>query len=312
MEESVVGLEQRLLNSLTISKESTNYINNESLQQLKPSKGELGGSCLAKEEHHFKSDFHRFNLRRKLKGLHILSEEQFDELEEISSIEASSDEEEEIKKPKEGSPFVHFTISNEEKELLVYKQVLSRRSTGKEAIDYLSLLSNIQIGTHQKSWILLMLSSGHFSGAVIDLTSGKPIFHKTFHRYTTRRKQGGAQSSNDKSKGKANSAGAGIRRYNEQALQEEIAGLLTAWKDHIQKAQMVFVRSSVQLRGNIFFDKGILDPDGKLIDVISKMKKCVRSLLLRRDQPSMNCSGASKNLTLFEFNKLKILSQASL
>ena len=41
---------------------------------------------------------------------------------------------------------------------------------------------------------------------------------KILNFYLARRKQGGAQSSNDMAKGKANSAGAMIRRYNEQAL----------------------------------------------------------------------------------------------
>ena len=83
--------------------------------------------------------------------------------------------------------------------------------------------------------------------------------HKTFHRYTTRRKQGGAQSSNDKSKGKANSAGAGIRRYNEQALDEEIQELLKDWKSFILNSSRVFIRAPVNSKAKLFAD---LIPDG--------------------------------------------------
>ncbi|KAF8920695.1 hypothetical protein CPB85DRAFT_1272507 [Mucidula mucida] len=46
------------------------------------------------------------------------------------------------------------------------------------------------------------------------------VKHKTFHRYTTRRKQGGSQGLNDNAKGNAKSAGAQLRRYGEQALRD--------------------------------------------------------------------------------------------
>lgn len=39
--------------------------------------------------------------------------------------------------------------------------------------------------------------------------------HKTFHSYTVRAKQGGAQSAQDRSKGGCKSAGANLRRHNE-------------------------------------------------------------------------------------------------
>lgn len=47
-------------------------------------------------------------------------------------------------------------------------------------------------------------------------TSGEEaIVHKTFHSYTVRAKQGGSQSTQDRSKGGCKSAGASLRRYNE-------------------------------------------------------------------------------------------------
>ncbi|KAI4243178.1 MAG: hypothetical protein LQ352_007080, partial [Teloschistes flavicans] len=70
------------------------------------------------------------------------------------------------------------------------------------------------------------------------------IAHKTFHRYTTRRKQGGSQSSNDSAKGAAHSAGASIRRHNEAALESEIRALLTEWRGFIDKSQLIFVRAT--------------------------------------------------------------------
>ncbi|KAL8857621.1 MAG: hypothetical protein Q9178_005786 [Gyalolechia marmorata] len=104
---------------------------------------------------------------------------------------------------------------------------------------------------------LCMVGGGHFAGMVVSLAPkyGKKntgveerqatvIAHKTFHRYTTRRKQGGAQSSNDSAKGAAHSAGASIRRYNEAALESEIRALLTEWKELIGQSQLIFVRAT--------------------------------------------------------------------
>ncbi|MCJ1353779.1 MAG: hypothetical protein MMC33_003766 [Icmadophila ericetorum] len=104
---------------------------------------------------------------------------------------------------------------------------------------------------------LCMIGGGHFAAMIVSLTPkvGKKangieerqaivIAHKTFHRYTTRRKQGGSQSTNDSSKGAAHSAGAGIRRYNEVALESEVRALLSDWRDMINKTELMFVRAS--------------------------------------------------------------------
>ena len=104
-----------------------------------------------------------------------------------------------------------------------------------------------------------LIDSGHFAGAVFDCKSGSVLANKSFHRYTTRRKQGGAQSSNDKSKGKAKSAGAGIRRYNEQALREEIKAQLVEWKQLLDESSMVFVKSPPTMKNVLFFDSNLLD-----------------------------------------------------
>lgn len=104
---------------------------------------------------------------------------------------------------------------------------------------------------------LCMVGGGHFAGMIVSLAPklGKQstgteqrqalvIAHKTFHRYTTRRKQGGAQSANDSAKGAAHSAGSSLRRYNEVALEQEIRVLLAEWKDLIGASQLIFVRAT--------------------------------------------------------------------
>ncbi|KAJ9267958.1 hypothetical protein DTO195F2_292 [Paecilomyces variotii] len=113
---------------------------------------------------------------------------------------------------------------------------------------------------------MCMIGGGHFAAMVVSLApeiqkrpggveerQARVVAHKTFHRYTTRRKQGGAQSANDSAKGAAHSAGSSLRRYNEAALEKEIRELLGEWKDLIDNAQLLFVRATGSTNRRILF-----------------------------------------------------------
>ncbi|KAG5928208.1 hypothetical protein E4U42_001092 [Claviceps africana] len=103
---------------------------------------------------------------------------------------------------------------------------------------------------------LCMIGGGHFAAMVVSLApraikgsttmnrEATVLAHKTFHRYTTRRKQGGSQSANDNAKGAAHSAGSTLRRYNEQALVDDVRGLLRDWKTLVDTSQLLFVRAT--------------------------------------------------------------------
>lgn len=104
---------------------------------------------------------------------------------------------------------------------------------------------------------LCMIGGGHFAAMVVSLaprqTKSGPgpmnreatvLAHKTFHRYTTRRKQGGSQSANDNAKGNAHSAGSSIRRYNEQALVDDVRQLLSDWKGLLDTSDLLFIRAT--------------------------------------------------------------------
>lgn len=106
-------------------------------------------------------------------------------------------------------------------------------------------------------YFLCMIGGGHFAAMVVSLVprvgknsagteerKANVLMHKTFHRYTTRRKQGGAQSSNDAAKGAAHSAGSSLRRYNEAALTNEVRELLNEWRSMIDSAELLFVRAT--------------------------------------------------------------------
>ncbi|KAK0729819.1 hypothetical protein B0H67DRAFT_547898 [Lasiosphaeris hirsuta] len=105
---------------------------------------------------------------------------------------------------------------------------------------------------------LCMIGGGHFAAMVVSLAPKQSkhastgpmnreaivLAHKTFHRYTTRRKQGGSQSANDNAKGTAHSAGSSLRRYNEQALVEDVRELLRDWKALIDTSDLLFIRAT--------------------------------------------------------------------
>lgn len=104
---------------------------------------------------------------------------------------------------------------------------------------------------------LCMIGGGHFAAMVVSLaprqTKSGPgpmnreatvLAHKTFHRYTTRRKQGGSQSANDNAKGAAHSAGSSLRRYNEQALVEDVRQVLSDWKGLLDTSDLLFIRAT--------------------------------------------------------------------
>ena len=116
---------------------------------------------------------------------------------------------------------------------------------------------SIPAGYNGRHIFLCMVGGGHFAAMIIALaarrnkTANVPmnreatvLAHKTFHRYTTRRKQGGSQSANDNAKGTAHSAGSSLRRYNEQALVDDVRGLLRDWKPLLDTADLLFVRAN--------------------------------------------------------------------
>lgn len=159
----------------------------------------------------------------------------------------------------------------EDTQLGIYRALLPNQALTSSS-DLLPALRSIQLPDHvpdadagERKITLLMVAGGHFAGMVVGLrplqTSGgkgvrpekqevkgagevRVLKHKTFHRYTTRKKQGGSQSANDNAKGKANSAGAMLRRYGEDSLREDIQALMIEWADEIQTSERIFLRSS--------------------------------------------------------------------
>ncbi|KAK9455871.1 hypothetical protein V1511DRAFT_321180 [Dipodascopsis uninucleata] len=224
---------------------------------------------------HYRSDFHKFNLRRKISGLPIVTEDEFelilDDL-ELSISGSSSDSEDDFSTNQiseymsrtrlepinenedsqlsKRSPFLAFKseLIPEDEALLIYSCLFP---TGEEE-SVLDTIKTKQRSNFQEPPIsaIFMAGGGHFAGAIIshalnDNNKNDPVVlieHKTFHRYTTRRKQGGSQSASDNAHGKAHSAGSNLRRYNEAALEKEVHELLDSWKHYIDRADNIFIR----------------------------------------------------------------------
>ncbi|KAJ5775421.1 uncharacterized protein N7511_000432 [Penicillium nucicola] len=117
-------------------------------------------------------------------------------------------------------------------------------------------------------FFMCMIGGGHFAAMLVSLApeihrrqggiedrQPRVIAHKTFHRYTTRRKQGGSQSASDASRGAAHSAGSSLRRYNEAALEKDIRDLLSDWRKEIDSAELLFVRATGKTNRKILFDQ---------------------------------------------------------
>ncbi|KAH9479650.1 VMS1-like protein [Psilocybe cubensis] len=252
---------------------------------------------------HFRSDWHRYNVKTRLNGGKTVSEATFAQLieglDDSLSGSASSDDEDEnsdavnalvgkTKRLNTRSPSPDSSIkslpvtaltwfhSPPSTQLGIYRSIFPLET---EPTQYLSELKNLQQRRPEgRTWALFMIAGGHFAGAVVRVSQNededeepsegqrsrkkrpkrpKPdtevLLHKTFHRYTTRRKQGGSQSTNDNAKGPANSAGALLRRYGEQALKDDIRGLLQEWKDELVECERIWIRASTSNR-RIFYD----------------------------------------------------------
>lgn len=137
-------------------------------------------------------------------------------------------------------------------------QAIKKRQLGPIPMPKPGKDGSLQMGAaHLPRWFLCLMGGGHFAAMVVALAPQTSkhgplpmnkqaivLAHKTFHRYTTRRKQGGGQSAHDKQKGTAKSVGSAIRRQMEVALTLEVRALLCEWKGLIEGAEHWFIRAS--------------------------------------------------------------------
>ncbi|WCJ22821.1 Ankyrin repeat and zinc finger domain-containing protein 1 [Euphorbia peplus] len=241
---------------------------------------------LLDQRSHFKSDFHRINVKLSIAGKDIVNEEDLDDLTsdtfkdyDISSISGSEDEADKTtfsrRDMRKGS------VGSDKQKLLVRLQTGEKVSLWRcmvlndfESISYQNdkevpvfhgeneqCLKESEVVERLKSLIheprdktrlrvILLAGGGHFAGCVFDGNSA--VAHKTFHRYVVRAKAGKMQSSKDAGGRAAHSAGASLRRYNELALKKDIRELLAAWKPYFDASTSIFIHAPSSNRQLLF------------------------------------------------------------
>lgn len=302
-------------------------------------------------------DFTKFNKKRESQGLPKVTEEQYEEMLENSSIgslsgsdsELGTDEEDEedsmykrlsetqisdVKSDETSTsflnsktPMIYFKSPEipETKQLGVYKNLF----TGEEIMNPKASLANWQETEKAGKSALFMLGGGHFAGAIVShkrknikgivVNKKVPVKEqlvdviksKTFHRYTTRRKQGGSQSANDNSKGNAKSVGSNIRRQMEQTLVHEIRQLLQDWKTDLQGCQSIFIRANGSQGRKTFmgYEGAVLDLKDPRIKSFPFSTKRATSSEVKRAWSLLSYAPIIDNFETDESLKKKMLQQ---
>ncbi|XP_006867892.1 PREDICTED: ankyrin repeat and zinc finger domain-containing protein 1 [Chrysochloris asiatica] len=212
------------------------------------------------QREHYKLDWHRFNLKQRLKDKPLLSALDFEKQSsagDLSSISGSEDsdsaseedlqilgeERAEFEKPNHprGFPSHRVLFQNAQGQFLsAYRCILGPRQVPLDDVEI--LLQNLQSGGPRHS-VVLMAAAGHFAGAIFQ--GREVVAHKTFHRYTVRAKRGTAQGVRDVRGRASRSAGANLRRYNEVTLYKEVRDLLAGpgWAEALREAKTILLRA---------------------------------------------------------------------
>ncbi|KAF5811736.1 putative transcription factor C2H2 family [Helianthus annuus] len=294
LESSSTALIPELATTATINKENNLEEEDESTKDKSVSSSEKWtcNTCkssfesLLDQRSHFKSDFHRINVKLTVAGKDTVKEDDFDEWTsdslvkdfDISSISGSEDEDDretslrnDTNKELLGSNKrkIFVQLSNGEivslwKSLFLddtVKIIFEHSKSSTMLDDVLPCVTEREMtvrlryvaheprdNTHFR--VMLLASGGHFAGCVFDGNS--VVAHKTFHRYVIRAKAGKKQSSKDASGKIAHSAGASIRRHNELALKKDIRELLAAWKPYFEASSCIFIHAPSDNRQLLF------------------------------------------------------------
>ncbi|XP_058521018.1 tRNA endonuclease ANKZF1 isoform X2 [Ochotona princeps] len=221
------------------------------------------------QREHYKLDWHRFNLKQRLRNKPVLSALDFEKWSstgDLSSIsgseESDSASEEDCQAPEEerakskkqnrprGFPSHRVLFQNAQGQfLLAYRCVLGPRQVPPAEEEL--LLKNLQ-GGGPPHCVVLMAAAGHFAGAIF--RGREVVTHKTFHRYTVRAKRGTAQGLRDARGAAPRSAGASLRRYNEATLRQEVRELLAGpdWAKALEETDTILLRAPSS-GGSLFF-----------------------------------------------------------
>lgn len=204
-------------------------------------------SNVAQQREHYRLDWHRYNLKLSLQSKSPIAEEEFSkktEDDDVSSI-SGSDTDEDEQESLDMFATAQGKIFLQNKNGLVFSLYRCLLLDKKEEPIEVNFYKRYKSNCHDnRKWAIFMLGGGHFAGAIFDCLT--PVVHKTFHCYTVRAGQGGSQSARDNKSGGSHpkSAGASMRRYNEQALVGHVRNIVTVWSDEIKKSSIIFYRAT--------------------------------------------------------------------
>ncbi|CAO2625052.1 Ankyrin repeat and zinc finger domain-containing protein 1 [Lemmus lemmus] len=225
------------------------------------------------QREHYKLDWHRFNLKQRLKNKPALSALDFEKQSstgDLSSISGSEDSDSsseedlptldegraEFEKPNRPRGFYPHRVlfKNAQGQFFyAYRCVLGPHQISPEKAEL--LIQNLQSGG-PRYYVVLMAAAGHFAGAVFQ--GREVVTHKTFHRYTVRAKRGTAQGLQDAQGRASRSAGANLRRYNEAMLYKDVRDLLAGpnWAKALREAETILIRAPHSGRSLFFGGQG--------------------------------------------------------
>ncbi|GAX20463.1 hypothetical protein FisN_22Hh031 [Fistulifera solaris] len=115
-----------------------------------------------------------------------------------------------------------------------------------------SWMHHLSLQLQQQPVVVLALRSGRFAGAV--LMQNECVVHTTFQRYTVRKGQGKAQSSQDNAGAAPKSMGAQLRRQGEMQLQEDIVQTLKRWKPYLDAAALIWIAAPKTMKRQLFVE----------------------------------------------------------
>lgn len=187
----------------------------------------LSFASLQEQRDHFHSDSHLQRLRSQYSD----DSEEEGEDEDSNGEEKEREEGDEVNLVEEEGSLLSLQLSD--KRITLYKRLVESGMNDKE-------LKLSQLASHLDGhFCILLYRSGYFIMGIYD--HGKLLITRQEKRYTTRRKQGGAQRKKDNTTGKARSMGARLRRHNEALMEEFVRKTLRENKEEIMKCSAVFI-----------------------------------------------------------------------
>lgn len=172
-------------------------------------------SSLEEQKEHYQSQEHLINVKKR-------NEEDADLKE--------SDDEDDLEMVEDGC-WISLSLSS--KRITISKRLIES-GFGNRTIKTSQLSSHLD-----GHFTVILYRSGFFICGIYK--NGTLIKYSQEKRYTTRRKQGGAQHKKDNSSGKAISMGARLRRHNELLMQEFVRTTLKQLHQEINECSIVFL-----------------------------------------------------------------------